>query len=344
MPVAIDRRPLAPEVANLRDRRARRGSFADRGKRLDIGLVNAMPDAAVAATERQFARLIEEASGEFDVRLRLFELETLPRAEEARRAMAEDYRAARVLKTRPQDALIVTGAEPRERDLRGEPFWGELAFVLDWADANAFSTLLSCLAAHAGVLHHDGIVRRPLTTKCSGVYPIQLVARHEIVAAFDTAFVTPHSRHNGLEETELAAKGYRILARSPESGVDMFIKDARSLTVFLQGHPEYDADSLAREYRRDMLRFLRGETRAAPRAPLHYFPPPVAAAVANFAKRAAAAPSPDLVAAFPGEALALEEAPWRAAGVLLFRNWLAFIARRKAARNATSFAVARWGG
>jgi homoserine O-succinyltransferase len=344
VPITVERLPLAPQVANLRERRTRRGSFGDRGKRLEIGLVNAMPDGAVAATERQFARLIEEASGEFDVRLRLFDLETLPRASEARRAMAEDYRAARALKAQPQDALIVTGAEPRAPDLRQELFWSELVFVLDWADARTISTLLSCLAAHAGVLHRDGVVRRALPAKCSGVYSIRVVARHDLVAGFDAEFATPHSRHNGLDEAELAAKGYQILARSPESGVDLFVREARSLFVFLQGHPEYDADTLAREYRRDVLRFLSGEARAAPCPPTHYFPPPIAAAVADFAGRAASAPSPDLAAAFPSEALALDEAPWRAAGVRLFRNWLALVARRKAERNAPSFAVARWGG
>ena len=34
--------------------------------------------------------------------------------------------------------------------------------------------------------------------------------------------------------------------------------------VFLQGHPEYDANSLAREYRRDMDRYMRGETEREP--------------------------------------------------------------------------------
>jgi homoserine O-succinyltransferase len=344
VPIAVERAPLAPPIANLRERRTRRGSFGDRGKRLELGLVNNMPDCAVATTERQFARLLDEASGEFDVRLRLFALETVPRANEARRAMAEDYRAARALKAQPQDALIVTGAEPRAPDLRGEPFWRELVFVLDWADAHAISTLFSCLAAHAAVLHRDGIVRRALPAKCSGVYPVRLAARHDLVAALDAEFVTPHSRHNGLEEADLAAKGYCILARSPEAGVDLFVKEAGSLSVFLQGHPEYDADTLAREYRRDMLRFLRGEARTAPRLPAHYFPPSVAAALADFAARAAASPSADLAAAFPGAALALDRAPWRAAGVRLVRNWLALIARRKAARDATSFAVARWGG
>ena len=323
MPIAIERRPLFPDVANLRERRTRRGSFGDRGKRLEIGLVNAMPDSAVAATQRQFARLIEEASGEFDVRLRLFELETLPRASEARRAMAEDYRAARALKTQPQDALIVTGAEPRAPDLREEPFWNELAFVLDWADAHAISTLLSCLAAHAGVSTATASSVAPCRPSAPASTRFEFVARHDLVADFDAEFLTPHSRHNGLDEAELAAKGYSILARSPELGVDLFVKEARSLMVFLQGHPEYDADTLAREYRRDMLRFLRGETSAAPRFPAHYFPPQIAAAAADFAERAASAPSADLAAAFPSEALALNRAPWRAAGVRLFGNWLA---------------------
>ncbi len=344
MPIAVERFPLAPRVANLRERRTRRGSFADRGKRLEIGLVNAMPDSAVAATQRQFARLIDEASGEFDVRLRLFDLESLPRAGEARLAMAETYRAARALQAQPHDAIIVTGAEPRAPDLRAEPFWNELIGVLDWADAHAISTLLSCLAAHAGVLHRDGVVRRALPAKLSGLYAVRLAARHELVADLDVEFITPHSRHNGLDAAELVANGYAILARSAETGVDLFVKEAASLIVFVQGHPEYDADTLAREYRRDMLRFLRGEARAAPPVPARYFPPPIAAAVAAFAARAALAPSAELAAAFPAEALALDATPWRAAGVRLFGNWLALISRRKAAMSATSFAVARWGG
>jgi homoserine O-succinyltransferase/O-acetyltransferase len=344
VPVTVERSPRPPEITSLRERRKRRGSFADRGRRLEIGLVNNMPDSAVAATERQFARLVEEASGELDVRLNLFDMETLPRASEARREMSRQYRAARTLTAQAQDALIVTGAEPKASDLRREPYWRELAFVLDWAEGNAISAVFSCLAAHASVLHHDGIVRRPLATKCSGVFKVQRVANHELLAGFEPEFVTPHSRHNDLAEAELAASGYRILARSPESGVDLFVREAGSLLVFLQGHPEYDADTLAREYRRDMLRFLRDETPAAPRAPEHYFSPEIAKLVADFAERAASAPASHLLAAFPIEALRAAQAPWRPASVRLFGNWLALVAQRKAARSALSFAVARWGG
>jgi hypothetical protein len=81
----------------------------------------------------------------------------------------------------------------------------------------------------------------------------------------------PHSRFNGLDETALAGKGYTTLARSDEAGVDLFIKDEGSLLIFLQGHPEYEADSLAREFRRDLWRYLKTERAAPPDPPSHFF-------------------------------------------------------------------------
>ena len=299
-----------------------------------------MPDAAVSATQRQFARLIEAASGAFDVRLRLFDLETLQRSLEARRAMADAYRVARALRAASPDAIIVTGAEPRADDLRDEPFWDELGFCFDWADANVLSTLHSCLATHAlscaATGSADGAWRRNA--------PESSPSTSSPTTSWSPGWAglpRPHSRWNGLDEAELAAKGYLLLARAKDNRVDLFIGGSRSLLVFLQGHPEYDADTLAREHRRDTLRFLRGEA-PAPRLPVGYFPPAVAAAVADFVARAEARAA--VPADYPAAALALKSAPWRDAGVRLARNWLALVARRKAARDASTFAVARWGG
>jgi homoserine O-succinyltransferase len=336
VPVAIDTPSAEPEIADLRERRLRRGSIRERGKRLKIGLVNNMPDAAWSTTERQFAGLLNEAADDFDIRLSLWTLETLDRQVETRREMAGRYRAAREIRGAERDALIVTGAEPRAPDLRQEPYWRELTALFDWAEARTFSTVLSCLAAHASVLHRDGIVRRRLAAKCSGVFTTEVVGRHEIVAGFGPSAATPHSRWNGLDEDELEAKGYVTLMRSERAGVDMFVKQGLSLGVFLQGHPEYDGDTLAREYRRDLQRFLRGAG-APPQIPHDYFPPPLAEHLAAFAERATASSN------FPPEALAMTSARWRGASVLLFRNWLAAVARRKAALNAPSSA-ARWGG
>lgn len=332
MPLTIERPSSPPTGAALH------------GRAIAIGLVNNMPDAAVGATQRQFVRLIEEASGEIDVRLRLFALDTLPRADEARRAMIDAYAPARALTEARLDALVVTGAEPRAADLRDEPFWDELGLVLDWAAENTVSSLFSCLAAHADVLRSDGVARRPLARKRAGVYALDVVADHALVAGLQPRYLAPHSRWNDLDEATLVDKGYRVLARSSECGVDLFVRKARSLLVYLQGHPEYEADTLAREHRRDLLRFLRGEAANAPNPPTNYYSPEAATAADNFARHAMAAPEAALAAGFPVSALTLNEEPWRPFGVRLVRNWLDLVARRKAARNAATFAVARWGG
>jgi homoserine O-succinyltransferase len=341
MPLTLEPALSPRESPDPRERRVRPGALRDRGKRLRIGLVNNMPDAALEATERQFSGLLAEASDDLDVELSLWSLASLERKFETRRAMAGAYRPARDLRGAERDALIVTGAEPRAPDLRDEAYWRELGALFDWSRARTISTLYSCLAAHAAVLWVDGIARRRLPVKCSGVFAADVVAAHELTEGFRPGRLTPHSRLNGLDEADLATKGYVTLTRSEIAGVDIFIREGASLQVFLQGHPEYDAETLAREYRRDVLRFLRGERPEAPPLPRDYFPEALAARLGEFIARAS--PGNDSAALYPPDALAIADAPWRASGALLFRNWLSVIARRKAARNAPSSAV-RWGG
>ena len=333
-------------VHDIRERRVRRGSMRDRGRRLEIGLVNNMPDAAVAATERQFVRLLEAASGEIDLTLRLYALDEVPRAAEARASMARSHHTPGHLRMRPPDALIVTGAEPNAPTLPQEPYWKALTGLIDWADDHTISTLLSCLAAHAGVLHLDGVEREPLPTKRSGVFGFEIVGEHRLVAGMSGNYLAPHSRFNGLNERALSREGYFVLTRSDAVGVDIFVKDRGCFLVFVQGHPEYDDDSLAREYRRDVARFLRGERDNPPDLPEHYYCAAAAAALRAHAARAAREPSPDLVADFPTiGGLGPGNTPWRKPGEQLYRNWVRLIADRKAARLAqTTFAVKRWGG
>ena len=87
----------------------------------------------------------------------------------------------------------------------------------------------------------------------------------------ETTPVVPHSRYNDVAERDLDAAGYTILTRHPGIGVDAFVRQRDSLFVFLQGHPEYDADALGREYRRDVARFEAGQTDVAPPRPEYYF-------------------------------------------------------------------------
>src|SRR4051812_33108200 len=118
---------------------------------IDIAIVNNMPDAALDATERQFRGLLEAAAGGRAVHLTLYTLPEVPRTDFGRRQVSR-YADLDDLWGRRHDGLIVTGTEPLAAHLNDEPFWGSLTRVLDWAADHTHSTVLSCLAAHAGIL------------------------------------------------------------------------------------------------------------------------------------------------------------------------------------------------
>lgn len=317
----------APSGLHERDRPER--------TRIEIGLVNNMPDAALAATERQFTGLMEAAAGDLDVRLRFFSLDSLPRGETARAMMAGRYADLATLEASSLDALIVTGAEPKADHLRAEPYWPQMTRLIDWAETHTISTLWSCLAAHAAVLHLDGIERRLLAQKCSGVFRCETVADDALLAGAPALIRTPHSRRNTLAASDLTAHGYRLLSHSREIGPDLFVRTGQSLFLFVHGHPEYDADSLLKEYCRDLGRYLRGEM-SRPAAPSGYLDPAREAALSAIADQAGQAPVEALIGRFSELASSITPAQtWRPHAENLYRNWLRQIAMAKAARTLT---------
>jgi homoserine O-succinyltransferase len=300
-----------------------------------VGLINNMPDAALEATERQFVDLIRAGAANTVVRLLLFAIPEVPRGEAARRDMAGRYHPLAALWDSRLDGLIVTGTEPRSDDLKDEPYWGAMSEVIDWARHNTASTIWSCLAAHAAVLQSDGIERHAFKQKLSGLFECRLVAPHPMLRGAPLPLTLPHSRCNDLPEAALKACGYRILTRSAEAGVDMFARHEQSLHLFLQGHPEYEPDTLLREYRRDIGRYLRGERKHYPAAPQGYFDRDAAVLADAFRKRALADRRGDLIRAFPKRTLETGiAASWRAAAIAIYENWLDYLKGRKAERRS----------
>ncbi|WP_232629360.1 homoserine O-succinyltransferase MetA [Methylobacterium sp. Leaf118] len=300
--------------------------------RLRIGLLNNMPDTALVQTERQFRRLIGP-----EAELRFFSLDAVPRGPLARAHLDRCYASHTALAAAGLDALVITGAEPKAARLDHEPYYAEFASVVDWAAAHTVSTLFSCLAAHAAVLHLDRIERRPLPAKHSGVYACAATAVHPLLAGMPAVMPVPHSRWNDLPEADLAARGYTVLRRSEQVGVDLFVREGRSLMVFLQGHPEYEPDTLAREYRRDMGRFLDGSRDTLPGLPVDYYGAEAAARLQAFAERALRERTPALHADFPDrEATPPRPAEWPEGASRLFRNWLTQVAARRAHRPAAA--------
>jgi homoserine O-succinyltransferase/O-acetyltransferase len=298
-----------------------------------VGLVNNMPDAALRTTERQVRDLLSRAAGELPVSLRVFSIPELPRSEAGRLHVGQFHEPIAALWTSRVDALIVTGTEPKAVTLADEPYWPALTRLVDWAEEHTISSIWSCLAAHAAAHYLDGIERQPLDGKLFGVFECDKMTDHLLVAGGPPQWCVPHSRYNELPEQALVHAGYRILTRSPEVGADMFVKERKSLFLFLQGHPEYDSTALFGEYRRDIRRFLAGESDCYPKLPLGYFNRDTAEAMLAFRERALRQRDIAVLPSFPAAAADGQlTAPWRPAATRLYTNWLSYLVERRDAR------------
>ena len=204
---------------------------------ITIGLINNMPDSALQSAERQFTGLLQAAAGDHRIHLHCFSLPSVKRSQQAKQLMQGRYRDIADLERLHFDGLIVTGAEPNADTLPEEPFWKELTEVIDWAKTNTRSSIWSCLAAHAAVLHLDGIERYRLDTKCSGVYDCAKSRDDALTKALTSAIKVPHSRLNALRKGDLVARGYQILTESREAGVDIFVKQLRQPLPVPAGPP-----------------------------------------------------------------------------------------------------------
>jgi homoserine O-succinyltransferase len=294
-----------------------------------IGLVNNMPDAALQTTERQFRELLSAASQHLSVCMRLFFLPELPRAQAGRSYLSQHYEDVSALWRNQLDGLIVTGTEPRASALEDEPYWPSLTRLVDWAEDQTVSTVWSCLAAHAAVLHIDGINRRARHEKLSGVFDSVKATDHAIVVDAPSQWSVPHSRYNDLPEEALVSSGYCILSRLPGTGADMFVKQRRSLFLFVQGHPEYDPGALLREYRRDIRRFLSGERDTYPEMPSGYFNEGATSALAEFRRQAMNNRNANLLLSFPDIAEGNLSRAWLAPAVRVYANWLSYLVEQR---------------
>lgn len=327
----------ARDGAAARTRISERASRAGTGRRrrrrpIEVAIVNNMPDAAFEATERQFARLVDEAAGDRPVTVRLSSLPDPGRGVAVRRTLSERYETLGTLLARPPDAVVVTGSEPRCGDLRDEVTWESLSRLVAWAERSTSSALLSCLAAHGALLATDGIARRPLPAKLSGVYPQAVRGNHPLTAGVGPLRI-PHSRRNDVPVDALEAHGYEVLASSEEAGWTVAVRDGPCLRVLVQGHPEYSPSTLLREYRRDVRRYLAGALDAYPELPEGYLDAEATRLAVSF-RAAAEGPGGsdlDVAQAFPFHACAAGiAADWQSPAVRLFANWLTEVETRKA--------------
>ena len=165
------------------------------------------------------------------------------------------------------DGMIITGAPVENLEFEDVTYWSELCDIMEWTSQNVYSTLHICWGAQAALYYHYGITKYPLQAKLSGVYRHKaLKAQCQLFRGFDDEFFMPHSRYTEVIESDiLSVPELELLSVSDDAGV-FAIKSTDNRRVFITGHPEYDADTLALEYFRDVKKGLPIDI------PKNYFP------------------------------------------------------------------------
>lgn len=254
---------------------------------LRLLLLNLMPTKIV--TETQILRKLSNTPLQIEVEL----LQTA--SYQAKNVSADHleafYTTFDAIKDQKFDGLIITGAPVERLEFEEVDYWDELTQIMQWAKTNVYSTLHICWGAQAGIYYHYGISKHDRAEKLSGVFS-HWVAKPSspLVRGFDDVFMAPHSRYTEVHANDIEDNpSLELISLSHEAGV-YIAKSTDSRHFFVFGHPEYDTDTLDKEYHRDL------EAGLAPAIPAHYYPDD----------------DPDLDPI----------STWRSAAQLLYTNWL----------------------
>jgi homoserine O-succinyltransferase len=295
-----------------------------------------MPDAALVATEEQFVGLLTAGAGGHDIEVRRYGMRGIPRGPAASTYLAEEYLPLADLWDAGPDAVLVTGSEPLAASLADEPYWPELVALLEVAQTRPTSLFLSCLAAHAALFALDGLDRVLLPGgKCSGVFAHEVTERSPLTRGLAGPVLLPHSRYNEIPTAGALAAGWTLVLDSPVGWGAIRSRRGDADMLLVQGHPEYGATTLLREYRRDLGRYLRGERPARPGLPVGLVDAADLRAIEAYHRRAVTGP-PDagLIEQLPFDEMGRRvTATWRPTAETLYTNWIAGIVARRPARD-----------
>ena len=254
---------------------------------LNVLILNLMPTKIV--TETQLLRKLSNTP--LQIQVELLRTSSYRSRNTDSDHLESFYTTFEQVRDRRFDGMIITGAPVENMEFQQVDYWEELCEIMEWSKSHVHSTLHICWGAQAGLYYHHGIEKRPLPKKLFGVYETMVLKPSSpLFRGFDDIFYAPNSRYTEVWKADiLKVPELELVAYSPEAGV-YAVKSQDSRQFFVMGHPEYDPDTLAREYWRDRNKGLDIAV------PEHYFPgdnpdkPPVVR--------------------------------WRSAGQLLYTNWL----------------------
>ena len=269
MPLIVSHREALPAYKVLEDEKVPmiRKSRAEQQdiRPQNIGLLNLMPTAAKEATEIQYLRLLARSPLQINPYLVYFDHHRSSSAEEH---LDKFYVKFSEIKKIGLDGLIITGANLEHYEFEQVTYWDELKDFILWADSHVTSTIYGCWASHAGLYIHYGIERVNLGTKRLGVYSHNVHHEHGsmLTQSMDDVVDVPYSRWTGIPQNAVASvKDLQVLIESDTAGTHL-IASRNGRRVFVQGHPEYDRQTLGKEYKRDVGKGIEVDM------PENYFP------------------------------------------------------------------------
>ena len=256
-------------------------------RQLKIAVVNIMPEKE--HTELQLLRLLSNSP--LQVEITFIRMDSHEHKNSSDDYLQKFYKSYSEIRHDYFDGMIITGAPVEKLEFAEVDYWNEITDIMEWSKTHVTSAMFICWAAQAGLYYHYGIEKYDFDKKLSGVFRHELLSNdEEIVRGFDDIFYAPHSRHTGVRTEELKKHPeLKIMAQSDKAGA-FLVLDKQNSRIFVTGHPEYDPNTLSKEYFRDIKKD------AKTRVPENYFP--------------------------DDDPMQTPRATWRSCANLLFSNWL----------------------
>lgn len=230
---------------------------------LKIVILNLMPTKV--ATETQILRCL--ANTPLQIEIDLLQTTTHKSKNVSEEHMLAFYQTFDDIKDNKYDGMIITGAPVEDMEFEEVDYWEELCKIMQWSKDNVQSTFHICWGAQAGLYYHYGIKKYKLKEKMFGIYKHRLITpKSRLFRGFDEEFYAPHSRHTTVRIEDIEKNpNLKLMAVSDEAGAYV-VGDKEGTQFFVMGHSEYDADTLAKEYFRDINKGLDIKV------PVNYFP------------------------------------------------------------------------
>lgn len=296
MPIRIDNELPAKQSLEIENIFVMSNTRADTQdiRPLKIIILNLMPTKL--ETETQLLRLLSNSPLQIDIDF--LQVATHEAKNVSKSHMDKFYNVFDDIKCNKYDGMIITGAPVEQMPFEEVDYWDELCTIMEWSKKNVYSVMHICWGAQAGLYYHYGIKKYPTSKKIFGIFPhFCLDDTHPLMRGLDDIYYVPHSRHTQIKRGDIAQiKDLQILSYSEEAGVHI-VADMECRKFFITGHSEYDRDTLAKEYFRDVEKGLDIDM------PINYFP--------------------------NNDPKAVPKMTWRGTANLIFNNWLNYFVYQK---------------